>query len=412
MFIRRLSILPWESPMVFKRISTRGVCILGQQFHAYSPCSALVKMVLTSRLVLAISLLTPATYAGVSPLDPPLNTGAVDGQVDAERYIKICHAKYDQCRNEISHGNSSCAAGCRSPENWIYASDFSEATPFLDRPDIVGIQTLYRWKEMEDPQNRYDFSEIRENLAAARSKGKKLWVQIQDRTFYVNSNPVPNYLHTPLYDNGSVPQCDGTNCEADFQPSGYAAAQWNKHVRRRFQALLNAMANELDGEIYGVNLAETAISVAKKDGYTSEGYFLGELENAAYAAKVFKKSRLVQYVNFWPDGFGGDNGYLTKSFDFYARHGIGVGGPDLIPMKPGQEHNSYPYLTAYHDKVPFTVVAVQEPDLNATENPNPQTGKQFTKEEFQNYAVNCLGVNIIFWATSTPWLNETQPNGR
>ncbi|TPX16812.1 uncharacterized protein E0L32_003374 [Thyridium curvatum] len=279
-------------------------------------------MVLTSRLVLAISLLTPATYAGVSPLDPPLNTGALDGQVDAERYIKICHAKYDQCRDEMSHGNSSYAAGCRSPENWIYASDFSEATPFLDRPDIVGIQTLYRWKETENPQNRYDFSEIRENLAAARSKGKKLWVQIQDRTFYVNSNPVPNYLHTPLYDNGSVPQCDGTNCEADFQPSGYAVAQWNKHVRRRFQALLNAMANEPDGEIYGVNLAETAIS-----------------------------------VEAWP---------RTQL----------------------------------------------EPDLNATENPNPQTGKQFTKEEFQNYAVNCLGVNIIFWATSTPWLNETQPNGR
>ena len=127
--------------------------------------------------------------------------------------------------------------------NWLYTSSLDdEAISLLDRPDIAGVQTLYTWKSLEPEKDKYNFSAIHHDLDIAESKGKRLWVQLQDRTFSTEYQPVPNYLHTPVYDNGSVPQCDGSDCEQDFQPGGWATAQWNPHVRERFQALLKAMA--------------------------------------------------------------------------------------------------------------------------------------------------------------------------
>ncbi|KAL6856400.1 hypothetical protein J3F83DRAFT_753259 [Trichoderma novae-zelandiae] len=171
-------------------------------------------------------------------------------------------------------------------------------------------------------------------------------------------------MHTPYYNNGSAPSCDGDSCNTDFEVTGWVAQKWNPRVRQRYQALLSALAEEFDGRITGLNLAETSIAVDETaNNCTNEGYSLGELENAGYAAKVLKKSYAVQYVNFWPDGWNNTNNRFEDSFNYYAKHGIGIGGPDLIPNKPGQEANSYFCIPKFHCKVPIAVVAVQEMDL-------------------------------------------------
>lgn len=212
-------------------------------------------------------------------------------------------------------------------------------------------------------------------------------------------------MEQPLYYNGSVATCDGNNCAANFTQAGWMAPQWNSHVRERYQALMEAMAEKLDGQIYGFNLPETAIDVpVNTTGYKSDKYFEGELANAKFAAQVFNSAYVVQYVNFWPDGSAKNISYFPTSFDFYAKHQIGVGGPDLIPFSSVQESNSYKYIYEYRNRVPISVVAVQEPDL---QNINPYTGKAFTKEEFVQYATENLDVDIIFWATTSPWLNGT-----
>lgn len=291
-------------------------------------------------------------------------------------------------------------------DNWLYTGQIDDKTlALLDRPDIAGVQALYNWKSLEPRKDEYDFSRITDDLSLVQAKGKQLWVQLQDRTFSIEYNPVPRYLHAPIYTNGSVPVCDGEDCENNFQAGGWLTVHWNEHVRARFQALLKAMASELDGRIYGMNLAETSVEPeGNKNNFTCQGYFDGELENAGYAASVFRKSYVVQYVNFWPCGWANANNYLSTSFDFYAEHGVGVGGPDLIPYRKGQEDNSYPFLSKYRSKVPISVVAVQEPDLAAI---NPNTSKPFTKQEFTNFAVNNLGSQIIFWAESSPWLSSS-----
>ncbi|KID77902.1 uncharacterized protein G6M90_00g036660 [Metarhizium brunneum] len=292
-----------------------------------------------------------------------------------------------------------------SLQHWLYSSQIDDkAIELLDSPDLIGVQALYSWKSLEPSQDEYDFSTIKNDISRVQAKGKKFWVQLQDRTFSATNDPVPKYMHTPQYNNGSAPTCDGEACDIDFKVDGWMAQQWNPEVRRRYQALLSALSEELDGKITGLNLPETSIAVNQsQDNFTNEAYFRGELENAGFAAKVFNKTYIVQYVNFWPDGWNDANNRFTESFDFYAEHGVGVGGPDLIPFKKAQVSNSYPFIAKYHDKVPVAVVAVQEPDL---EELNPRTGMKFTKEEFVDYAHNVLKVRIIFWATSSPWLQS------
>ncbi|OAR02990.1 hypothetical protein LLEC1_06820 [Akanthomyces lecanii] len=284
-------------------------------------------------------------------------------------------------------------------DNWLYTGEMNDKTlALLHRPDIAGVQALYNWKSLEPRKDEYDFSRIVDDLNIVQAKGKQFWVQLQDRTFSIEYNPVPKYLHAPI-----VPVCGGEDCEDNCQAGGWLTVHWNEHVRARFQALLKAMAGELDGRIYGINMAEMSVEPETgKNNFTCQGYFDGELENADYAASVFHKSYVVQYVIFWPCGWANANNYLSKSFNYYSQHGVGVGGPDLIPYRKGQEGNSYPFLSEYHSRVPISVIAVQEPDLAAI-NPNPS--KPFTKQEFTDFAINKLGSQLIFWGESSPWLS-------
>lgn len=288
-------------------------------------------------------------------------------------------------------------------QDWLYSSSIADAESYLCRPDITGVQALYAWKSLEPEQDCYDFSQIETDLAQVNYMSKQLWVQIQDRSFNLSHNPVPEYLHMPLYNNGSVVQCDADDCDTNFVEDGWAAAQWNPHVRSRFQLLLKRLATSFDGRIYGLNFPETAIDVREDENdFDAEDYLNGTLANAFFARSVFTQSYVVQYINFWPDDWANSSGYLTDSFAFLAVHDIGVGGPDDIPFHPAQEKNSYPFMDRFRDMLPISVVAVQEPDLEVI---NPKTNETFTREEFTDFAVEDLGVDIIFWALSSPWLN-------
>jgi hypothetical protein len=37
---------------------------------------------------------------------------------------------------------------------------------------------------------------------------------------------------------------------------------------------------------------------------------------------------------------------------------------------------------------------------------NPETGRPFTRAEFEAFATDYLGVDIIFWSKDTPWLQR------
>jgi hypothetical protein len=175
-------------------------------------------------------------------------------------------------------------------------------------------------------------------------------------------------------------------------------------VRARFQALLAALAERFDGRIAGIVLTETAATVdpdAPPEGWDCDSYFAAETENALFARRAFRRSQVVQYVNFWPCGWANARPYMSRFFELAAANGIGVGGPDIVPYRPGQMANSYPFIRAFRDRVPLVAMAIQEPTLEYL---NPQTGRPFSREEFERFAIDYLGVDDIFWSKDTPWL--------
>ncbi|MEU8587386.1 hypothetical protein AB0C59_10335 [Streptomyces sp. NPDC048664] len=302
----------------------------------------------------------------------------------------------------------TAAPASSGPVNFLYASigDFdSDVKPLLDRADIAGVQLVVPWKALERQEEQYDFSAIDSALEYTRARGKKLFVQVQDRFFTLPAR-LPEYLlKDPRYSGGAAP----TTNESGLGPGepGAVAAQWNPAVRNRFHHLLKALAERFDGRLAGVNLPETATAVdVDKDrtGYSDDAYFRAELDNMAYGARVFTKTPFVQYVNFWPGEWNNDHDYMGRAFAFAEKHGVGLGGPDILPNRPAQMQNSYPFFHRYRGRLPLVAMAVQEPDFEYTD---PDTGKPYTRKEFTDFGKGFLGADCIFWATSSPWLKRS-----
>lgn len=291
-------------------------------------------------------------------------------------------------------------------KHYLYTSEgaFSQTQKLLDNPQISGVQILYNWRMLEPEKERYDFSAIERDLAVAEKSDKAFFLQLQDRFFWEGARYVPDYLlEDPVYAGGLARQVDDSEAK-DPKPEGWVAIQWNEAVRGRFQALLSALAENFDGRIEGLNLPESSVNIdGRKDktGFTCDAYFNATLENMAFARNAFQKSQVVQYVNFWPCEWENSEGYMQRSFETAAELGIGLGGPDIVPNRKAQMKNAYPFFHEYQDKLPVIAMAIQEPTLNYV---NPETGKTFTRSEFIEFASGYLGVDIIFWSASAPWL--------
>lgn len=294
------------------------------------------------------------------------------------------------------------------PQNFLFmgAGDLAAHAALISRPDIAGVQVVYSWKSLESSRGIYDFSRIERDLAFVEQRHKRLFLQIQDRFFEIGHRHVPDYLlEDPVYGGGLVPQVDNPG-EGKPEGYGWVAQQWNPEVRKRYQELLRALAQRFDGRVAGVNLPETAVGVdieRDQTGFTCDVYFAAELENIEFARRVFTKSPVVLYANFWPCEWNNDKKYMSRTFELAQARGFGLGGPDIVPWRRGQMNNSYPFFNQYKGKLPLVAMAVQEPTLTYT---NPKTKRKFTRDEFVDFAENYLGVNIIFWSASAPWLKQ------
>jgi hypothetical protein len=299
-----------------------------------------------------------------------------------------------------------CSQAPAAPQNFLFTNsdDLQAQASMLRRPDIAGAQVVYSWKSLEVARDQYDFSQIERDLAWLTSLDRKLFVQLQDRFFEVRHRNVPAYLlQEPIYRGGLAPQADNPG-ENLPEGHGWVAQQWNPAVRERFQKLLAALAKEFDGRVWGVNLPESSADVDRKTdqtGFSCDGYFEATLENIAYARKVFARSHVVQYVNFWPCEWENDHEFMSRAFEFAKQNHIGLGGPDIVPYKKAQMKNSYPFFNRYKGQLSLVAMAVQEPTLTYT---NPHTKKPFTRDEFVEFAENYLGVDVIFWSATSPWL--------
>jgi uncharacterized protein YijF (DUF1287 family) len=265
----------------------------------------------------------------------------------------------------------------------------------LDRPQIrseaflgstaEGAQLKYTWRELEPEQGRYDFTAIRTDLAFLQSRGKKLFIQLQDVSFYPTIVNTPAYIKAARqYDNG--------------QPAGWVAPRWDPATSRRFHLLLQALGKEFDGRIEGITLAETSIDFGENGefappGVTNEKYRDAILANMAALKRAFPRSVAMQYANFMPGEWlpGTNRHYLESVYQRARELGVAVGNPDLLPGRKGQMNHGYKLMHAWTSEAPVGV-AVQEGNY------------QFAKvPELWKFANEYLRADYIFWFAEEPY---------
>jgi hypothetical protein len=282
---------------------------------------------------------------------------------------------------------------------------------FLGTKAFEGAQLKYTWRELEQGKDGYDFSAIEHDLMFLNPKGKRLFIQLQDASFDPNIINVPRYLLNDSRYNGgadkqySIPDDDETRAV----PEGWVARRWDPAVQERFHKLLLALGKEFDGKVEGINLAETAVSFGESGrlfpkGFTPATYRDAIIANMRALKSAFPKSVTLQYANFMPGEWlpDKDRSYLRSVYERARELKIGVGGPDLLPYKPGQMSHCYPLIRECGGKVP-TGIAVQDGNY---QHKNPKSEQPVTISELVGFATGYLKVDYIFWCTQEPYYSR------
>lgn len=282
---------------------------------------------------------------------------------------------------------------------------------FLQTRQVEGAQVAYTWRQLEPEKDAYDFSRIREDLGFLTSKGKKLFVQLQDVSFNASRVNVPQYLVTdPIYNGGAAKQYEiRGDDESTAVFAGWAARRWDPAVQERFHKLLFALGKEFDDRIEGINFAETSVTFGRSgrlfpQGFSFDTYPAAIIANMKALKRAFPKSVAMQYGNFMPGEWRAtdDKGYLRAVYSAAAESNVAMGGPDLMPHRPGQVKTSYPLIREVAGVVP-TGLAVQDGNLAEV---NPSTGKRVTVAELVRFATDNLRLDYLFWGTEEPYYSE------
>ncbi len=310
-----------------------------------------------------------------------------------------------------------CSGGvsAKSAHHYVYfgmdREKIKEASSFLETKSLEGAQVAYFWRQLEPGKEEYDFSLIREDLALLTSKGKRLFIQLQDVTFSEKWISVPKYLlRDSQYNGGADRQYTyQSGQEEQAIAAGWMARRWDPAVQERFHKLLFALGKEFDGKIEGINFAETAFDIGETGrlfpkGFSFAIYRDAIITNMKALKRAFPKSTTLIYANFMPGEWQptDDKGYLRAVYKAAQELKVGVGGPDLLPYKRGQMNNSYHLIRDAAGIVPVGM-AVQDGNYDHV---NPKTGKRVTISELIEFATDYLRVDYIFWCTEEPYYAE------
>src|SRR5580765_3167291 len=159
----------------------------------------------------------------------------------------------------------ACGASGDRPHHYVFFNRDRERisdAAFLETKALEGAQLKYTWRELERGKDGYDFSAIEHDLTFLTSKGKKLFIQLQDASFDPKIVNVPRYLlDDARYHGGADKQYNIKDDEEEHAvPEGWVARRWDPAVWERFHRLLSALGKEFDGKIERIKLAETAVS--------------------------------------------------------------------------------------------------------------------------------------------------------
>ncbi len=328
--------------------------------------------------------------------------------VDAQEKRNISDKYVDAYKK---YQSAVCPITKDSIQHFVYFSRDREAIidhPFLQHPVFKGAQIMYSWRDFEFEKGKYDFTVLKQDYEYLKKFGKKIFIQLQDVTFNPVYKAIPDYLLTDAYNGGETLQYDGAG-----KPEGWVAKRWNKSVRERFALLLQALGKEFDGKIEGINLQETSIGVTSKTdtGFSEPGYIQGLKENMLALKKAFPKSTTMIYANFTPGEWlpWNDKGYLRSLYEYGEAIGVGLGGPDLMVTRKGQQNHALKLMHEGQYTVPIGI-AVQDGNYfgkTGDEKPDAEnTSRQNLVPLLHAFAKDFLRVSYMFWVNQEPYFKE------
>jgi hypothetical protein len=338
-------------------------------------------------------------------------------------FLQIPHAfgQYDNPGKKYldaykKYENATCPIKEDGIKHFVYFSRDREAIrnhPFLKVPQLVGAQIMYSWKQLEPEKGKYNFSIVQDDYDYLKAQGKKLFIQMQDKSFQYSTKPFPDYLCTEEYDGGAV--CSKTD---KGEPKGWVTKRWNSKVQNRFALLLEALGKQFDGKIEGINLQETAIDGTQDTDptLTHELYVKSIMVNMLALKKAFPQSVTMQYANF----MGGewlpweDKGYLRSIYEYGQEIGVGLAGPDLMVQRKAQLHHALAMMHEGKFTVPLGI-AIQDGNYigeTGAVKDYKKNGDIVLKNRknivplLHAFAKDFLKVSYMFWVNQEPYFSE------
>lgn len=217
------------------------------------------------------------------------------------------------------------------PGHYVYIDNRALTPELLSLPHFRGVQKNFTWRTLEPEEGRFDFSELRSDLALAKKHGRQLVVQLTYKSFTKGVRNVPDYLRGAEFGGGVYTTIMGS----------YNPVLWNDAVRARFKALIVALGREFDSNpnLEAVNLPETAPSIKKgakpqpdvQPAYNEDLYFAALKDTMFTLRHAFPHTVVIQYTNFPPN-------LLEQFTDYEKEIGVGMGGPDVYPREDAVNH--------------------------------------------------------------------------
>ncbi|WP_375749273.1 hypothetical protein [Vibrio sp. HN007] len=315
----------------------------------------------------------------------------------------------DRYKNEYkNHQSATCPIPDDGIQHFVYFAidrDSIHDHPLLTHNRFSGAQIMYPWAKLEPRKGEYDFSLVREDYNYLKSHGKKLFIQLQDATFFAQNKGVPDYLFSDEFDGGAIRQLTD-----EGEPEGWVAKRWNEKVRERFALLIQALGQEFDGRIEGINLQETAIGVSKKNdpSFSEEKYLTGLKANMRVLKRAFPNSTAMQYANFvngewlpWED-----KGYLKSLYQYGEEIGVAMGAPDLMMRRRGQLNHALAMMHENEFTVPLGIAVQDGNYIGKTGTTSVVESRDNIVPMLHSFAKAFLGVDYMFWVNQEPYFEQ------
>lgn len=274
----------------------------------------------------------------------------------------------------------------RHPGHYIALNDWDGDAQLLQavRPGVTGIHKRYPWAELEPEFGVYDFSRIEADLALAADHGMRFVVMIEDKSFTMDVRRTPVYLH----DGYTLPYIDG----------GWVAKRWDPWVQERLALLIRALGERFDAHPWfeGVAFQESAMGftpqIQAEYGYTPEKYRDAMIRMLIATRAHFPHSQVFWYMNF----LEGKQAYLGDVAEAAAKHGIAMGGPDILPDSWPLNFHTYPLYERFAGRMTL-FNSVQYDSYKHVHLDAQAATKYWTPEELFAFARDSLHVDYIFW---------------